>query len=330
MKSSVWVVFLLLAGSVAAQFDAGTILRRVRVHIAFANGVCDVATRVKLTSRSGPVSEGTANDQCEVEFVNIPAGTYRVNASGQNFNNIDEVVSLSTGSTELEVKVRRVNEPDGAAPVPASPFVSAADLGIPAKAQKEFDKANDLIGKQDLTKAVQSLERAIALYPAYAGAYNNLAVIYARLGDRAREREVRQKEISINDHFAPAYVNLGRMSISTGDFSSAESALDKATAFDPTDAMTLVLLTYSEFMDRHLDQAIATSRKAHTLPGLHAFAHQIAARAFEQKHDAASAITELEAFLKEEPEGQRADLARKELAAVRAIGGVSAGNPAAQ
>jgi hypothetical protein len=41
--------------------------------------------------------------------------------------------------------------------------------------------------------------------------------------------------------------------------------------------------------------------------------------AFEQKRDAADAITELEQFLKEEPEGQRADIARKELAAVRAI-----------
>jgi hypothetical protein len=72
-------------------------------------------------------------------------------------------------------------------------------------------------------------------------------------------------------------------------------------------------------MNRHLDQAIATSRKAHTLPGVHAFVHQVAARAYEQKRDAANAITELEQFLKEEPEGARAEIARKELAEVRAI-----------
>jgi hypothetical protein len=64
---------------------------------------------------------------------------------------------------------------------------------------------------------------------------------------------------------------------------------------------------------------ITASRKAHALRGTHAFAHQLAARAFEQKRDAADAITELEQFLKEEPEGQRADIARKELTAVRAI-----------
>ena len=72
-------------------------------------------------------------------------------------------------------------------------------------------------------------------------------------------------------------------------------------------------------MDKHFDQVITASRKAHALQGTHAFAHQLAARAFEQKRDAAGAITELEQFLKEEPEGQRADIARKELTAVRAI-----------
>ena len=83
--------------------------------------------------------------------------------------------------------------------------------------------------------------------------------------------------------------------------------------------MTLVLLTYAELMDHHVDQAIATSRKAHSLQGAHAYAHQIAARAYEQKRDAADAITELEQFLKEETTGTRADGARKELAALHAI-----------
>jgi tetratricopeptide (TPR) repeat protein len=302
----------------AAQFDAGTIVPHLRVRVAFVNGFCDRSTYVRLMGRSGSVAEGIANDSCEVNFANIPTGTYHLNVSGQNFNDTDDVVSLSSASSELEVKVKRANDPERAG-MPPSPFVSAADLGIPARAQKEFDKSNELVARQDLTKATQSLNRAIAIYPAYAGAYNNLGVIYARLGDRTKEREALQKAISINDHFAPAYVNLGRMNIAVRDFPSAESALSKASSFDPTDPMTLVLLAYSEFMDRHFDEVIAASQKAHALQGTHAYVHQLAARAFEQKRDAAHAITELEQFLKEEPEGPRADVARKELAAVRAI-----------
>ena len=55
-------------------------------------------------------------------------------------------------------------------------------------------------------------------------------MVYARLGDRDREREALQKALSINDRFAPAWVNLGRMNIATGDFLNAESALTKAAS----------------------------------------------------------------------------------------------------
>jgi tetratricopeptide (TPR) repeat protein len=321
MKSRVWVVFLLLAGSVAAQLGAGTIIHRVRVRISFTDGVCDRSTNVRMMGVSGPMQEGIANDQCFVDFMNVPAGTYHLIVSGQNFSSVDagNIAMDSTGSQEYEVKVKRNNEAEHAAGGLGSQLISAADLAVPVKAQKEFDKANELVAKQDLTQAIQRLNRAIEVYPAYAGAYNNLAVIYSRQGDHVRELEALQKAIRINDHFAPAYVNLGRMNITAKDFPGAEAALTKASSFDPTDAMTFVLLAYAEFMDHHIDQAIVSSRKAHSLQGVHAYAHQIAARAYEQKRDGAGAITELEQFLKEETTGARAEGARKELAALHAI-----------
>jgi Flp pilus assembly protein TadD len=225
----------------------------------------------------------------------------------------------STASQEFEVKVRGYNEPEHADGIPVNALVSTADLGVPARAKKELDKANELLAKQELARAVQRLNKAIEVYPGYAVAYNNLAVIYARQGDSVRESEALQKAISLNDHFAMAYVNLGRMHITAGEFPAAESALDKASTFDPTDPMTLVLLSYAEFMDHRFDEAIATSRRAHTLEKSHAFVHRVAARAFEQKRQGANAIAELELFLKEEPTGPRAEAARQELQLVETV-----------
>ena len=318
MKSRVCVILLLLVGSAAAQLDSG-IKHRVRVRVAFANGFCDHSVNVRLAGRSGPITESAPNDQCEVDFVDVPDGTYHLSISGADLPGTDDVIETSAGSTDFEVAVRRANERNRSQASVAGSSVSAADLAVPAKAQKEFDKANGWIERQDFTKAIDALNHAISLYPAYAGAYNNLAVIYAREGDRSRERDALQKALSINDHYAPAYVNLGRMDIASNDFPNAEAALKKASSTDPTDAMTLVLLSYAEFMDRRLDEAIATSKLAHLQKGEHAFAHQVAARAFAQKRDGASAISELELFLKEEPSGARADGARKELAALKAI-----------
>ena len=72
------VVFLLLLGSAAAQFDTGLNVRRVLVRVAFSNGGCDLSTNVTLMGRGGPVAGGITNDQCVVEFANIPEGTYHL------------------------------------------------------------------------------------------------------------------------------------------------------------------------------------------------------------------------------------------------------------
>src|SRR4029077_7214780 len=113
------------------------------------------STRVRLMGLTGPIADVNVNDRCEADFVNIPIGTYHMTVSGQNFSDTDEVVSLSSASSELEVKGKRSDDGDGAGP--GSPFVSAADLAIPHNAQKEFDKSNDQIARQDFNKALQSL-----------------------------------------------------------------------------------------------------------------------------------------------------------------------------
>ena len=313
MKSRGCCVFFLLAGSVVAQLDGSS--HRVRVRVAFENGGCESSTHVRLVARSGAVAEAIPNERCEVDFNGIPDGTYHVSVSGKSFPDTESVVTTAMGSTEFEVKVPHSAGND----LSMGASIAAADLRIPPKAQKEFDHANELTAKQDYTKAIQTLNHAIAIYPDYAAAYNNLGTVYSRLGDRAREREALEKAIRINDHLAPAYLNLARMDMAAGDFPNAVTELKKASSCDPLDGITLVLLAFSQFRDQHYDDAIATSRKAHGLTSPHAYAHQVAARSFEQKRDGADAIAELELFLKEEPSGERADSARKELASLQAI-----------
>ena len=217
------------------------------------------------------------------------------------------------------VQAKNSNQLESDYVTPASALVSVDDLGVPIRARKELNRANELLAKRDFPQAIQRLNQAISIYPSYAVAYNNLAVIYARLGDPVLEREALQKAISLNDHFALGYVNLGKMNIAAGDFSKAQSALDKASALDPTDPMPLMLLSYTEYLDRRFDEAIANIRKAHAMRKPHSFAHRVAARIFEQEMQGSSAIAELEMFLSEEPVGPRAVGARKELEIVKAF-----------
>lgn len=198
-------------------------------------------------------------------------------------------------------------------------LVTASELSIPAKARKEFDKGLEAMRKPDLKQALQHLNKAVFIYPAFPGAYNNLGVVYARLGDTACEREALQKAIELNDHFALAYLNWARMSLASSDFADAEATLDKVTALDPTDPTALVLLAYTDVMQGHLRDAIRASERAHALGKPHAFAHRVAARAFEQQRQFDRAIAELETFLHEDPRGPLADSVSKELALIHGI-----------
>jgi tetratricopeptide (TPR) repeat protein len=197
--------------------------------------------------------------------------------------------------------------------------VSVSEFSIPARARKEFDKSNEALRKEDFKLALHRLNQAVSICPEFASAYNNLGVVFARLGDAERERQSLQTAISLNDHFALAYLNWGRMDIGSSNFADAESALRKAVSLDSSDPIALVLLAYSELMQGKLQGTLATSEEAHRLAKPHAFAHRVAARAYEQQNQFDRAIAELKVSLEEEPTGSRADAARQELKTVQAI-----------
>jgi len=312
-------VLLFMAGSAWAQLGGGSsdLVHRVRVRVEFVNyGSCDSSTRVALTGEMGlALAEGPVNEECIVEFFDVPPGKYHVSVRGADVSNGDsgDVEINAVIGQDLEVKAARTGAADLLNAARAGSLVSAVDLGVPSGAAKEFGKATQLIARQEWRKSLERLRRAIAIYPNYSAAYNNLGVVYARLGDRGQAEEALQRAISINDHLAAAYVNLARISIATHEFLAAEESLNRACSAGSPDVASLVLLAYVQLMNHHLDQTISTSRRAHGLQGPHAFVHLAAAQAFEQKRQMDNVAAELKIFLDEEPTGARAEQARKAL-----------------
>jgi Flp pilus assembly protein TadD len=302
----------------AAQFgvpDQNGSGNRVRVHLAFASGRCDTSTKVELMQSTSSVARGIADKSCMVEFLAVPPGVYRLVISGRGFMGIEtgEITLTSFDNEPIEVSIPTSEGQDNAALHPASTSVS--DLGIPKRAAKKFDNANREMERQEWGAAADSLKQAIAIYPRYAAAYNNLGVVYAREGDRGREADALHRAITIDSSYVPAYVNLGRMDIAEEDFTDAEAELKRANALEPEDGVIWVLLSYAEYMNHQLDDAVNACRRVHQLNTVpHAFAHWTAAFALEAKNQIAEAGAEFSTFVSEEPTGQRADAARKELA----------------
>ena len=316
------VLLVIFLTTTKAQFRTGNL----QVRVTFTNGrPCNIRVRVQLmdSASTNPVAEGYTNDSGMIEFNNVEIGNYHLIISGQGIEETDsgmfEVDPRRLSQIQYVAVKRASSTEETATSAGGAPTVGAADLNIPENAAKEFDRATALMVKQDWKKAIERLNRALQIYPNYAAAYNNLGVIYARLGDREHEREALQKAISLNDHFAPAFVNLARMAIADHDLPNADILLGKASAADPTDVQTLILLANVELLERHYDLAIANCQKAHSLAKeSHALAHYIAARAFEHENRPSEAIAELQAFLSEESSGDRAESVRRELAVLQA------------
>ncbi|HTS08354.1 MAG TPA: tetratricopeptide repeat protein [Candidatus Eisenbacteria bacterium] len=311
------LLFLVLfVTSAAAQFDTGTPANNpVRIHVAYSSGLCDSSTRVELMQGSNSIARGAADKNCMVEMSGVPMGRYRMIVSGRGFAGIEsnEIEITSFDSQPIEINIPQAKAKSES--VVQSSATSLSDLRVPKRAAKEFDKASHEMDAQQWGAAAASLERAIAIYPQYAAAYNNLGVVYARGGDRGREAEALQHAIAADSHYVPAYVNLGRMEIAERNFGTAESELKAASALDPENGIVLVLLIYAEYMNQNFDDVISDCSRVHALNNVpHAFAHWSAAFAREQKHQIAEAGAEFSTFVQEQSTGQRADDARKELA----------------
>jgi len=307
--------------SVRAQLSTILNYGNVNVRVTYTDGrAVTIRPHVQLMNSSGPVAEDYANDDGMVYFAHIEVGMYHVRVTGQGIEDADSgMVEIDNRKTVqfLFIKVRPVGEGKSGA-AGSDPTVAAADLNIPAKARKEFEKAGDLLSEKEWQKAVERLKRALALYPNYAAAYNNLAVAYGHLGDRPHEREALERAVSINDHLASAFANLARFYIRDNDFSQAETLLTKATAAEPTNPEILALLAHVELMDKHYQEAILNCQKVHSMAHeRYALVHYIAARAFEHLNQLREAAAELQTFLEEEPSGPRTEGARKELASVQ-------------
>ncbi len=168
--------------------------------------------------------------------------------------------------------------------------------------------------KKDYQQAADKFEKAVADYPQYDTAYNNLGVMYAHLNQTDKSVAAFKRSVELNDKNADADRNLARMLIREKDYPQAEELLKKALVVQQPDASTLTMLAIAEIEDGKTDDALRDAQKVHALShDGYAVAHYIAAEALEDKHQNAQAAAEYNLYLKESPNGPEAAQAKSAL-----------------
>jgi len=256
------------------------------------------------------------NKHGEFRFHDLSEGIYYVQAEveGANFEPAVEKVALGRGITyELTLNLRERKGPDNSRR-PGGRIVSAAELGqrIPAAAKKEYEVALKRVTRGDVSQAAAHFEQAIAIYPEYLAARNDLGAQYLKL-KRVDEAEAHFRNVLERDpKNLYATFNLGLGRIERRDYARAISQLELAIALDSAWPTPRLWLGFAMLEMGDLLAAERELTKALVMGGADCVAaHYHLARIYAMRGDGKEAARAINAYLEEAPHGEYMKEARE-------------------
>jgi tetratricopeptide (TPR) repeat protein len=288
----------------------------------------DVRIKVKLESYNFGGLSVLSDQNGNFRFSNLNPGSYTVVVdAGEEYEIYRESVYIDSDGTNdrrgitlppitrsysIQVTLRLK-------PVDASKpgVVSAALAAIPPRARELYQKAIES-AKTDGRKAVEELQSALAIYPDFALALNELGVQFLRLGqvDKAAQALANAVKVAPED-FMPR-LNYGFALLNQRKFAEAEEELRVAVKKNSSVAMAHLYLGMTLAIQRKLDEGEKELRAAINInaPEMGS-AHKYLGGIYIEKREYKRAADELDAYLKLVPNATDSDITRRKIRELR-------------
>jgi Tfp pilus assembly protein PilF len=274
--------------------------------------------RVELMSpRGGMASMRTTDGNGGATFDGVGGGRYQVQVTGPEIETTKSEIFETGGSqgpyiTEhIEV---RLTQTDGAEV--AHPAIAPI---VPEAALQEFNLGSKEMDKKHWEEAKDHFLKAIAAFPKYAEAFNNLGQVEIQLKDGKNAVEAFRSATQIDPSLQQANLYLGQFYYENIQYKDAEPYLLHASADQPESAKLLTALANTEMQNGESDLALANARKVPSLPDHKQFAisHLIVAQALTGKGKVDEIAKEYEEYLKEAPDSPLAPRVKDALAKLK-------------
>jgi tetratricopeptide (TPR) repeat protein len=186
----------------------------------------------------GDQSLAYTDQQGRFEFVNLQPAQYTIEVdadSNRRFEITRDSVQVQRGAGPTMITLY-LKEKAGEARAGADKTVSVGSLNqkVPSAARREFQNATQFSGKGNQQEAIAALKRAIAIYPDYLAAHNDLGVQLMEL-ERLDEAAIElQAAVKIDPKAFNPQLNLGIVLLRQKKFSESLTALDKALSLEPS------------------------------------------------------------------------------------------------
>ncbi len=287
----------------------------------------DKRLKVKLIGIRGDDFFTMADDTGAFSFRRIAAGSYVVNVdAGSEYEPVNEQVDVvdaatargaSFGSTfNLQIQLRpKATSSAGA----KTGVVNAALAGVPKPAADLYEKASESLRAGDTQKAVEQLQQAVALYPEFSLALNELGVIYQQLGQIDKAVEALRAAVNVAPEVFEIRLNLGLVLLKSKQFSDAEAELRRAIELkDSSTSAHLqrgkVLIQLHQYADAEKELQRIIKLGGNDVPTAYRFLGAL----YNERGENQLAIEALEKYLSLEPKAKDAGAVRDIIKQLRA------------
>jgi tetratricopeptide (TPR) repeat protein len=325
-KTTVMRIFLIFVATASASASAsgqgrtepvpsiqrfGSISGRVYLPSGKAAGI---RFRVSVSSMHNTGTMIHTDSNGEFTFANLPESTYVVEVVGDTKRYeiaSEQVIVVRGGKSNVTIYLKERSE--ASASKPAGEVISAAELSqpVPAPAKKQFDVASRLLKEGRRDEAIEHLKQAIAIYPEYLMARNDLGVQYLKMKQLDAAAEQLGMAIEINSKVFNPRLNLGIVLLEQNKYSDAAEHLSEAIAINSSQPAPRLYLGITHLRMDDLDAAEEELSTAINLGDEnYALAHYYLAQVHMKRGNREKAIAELKAYIEKSPQGDEAASAR--------------------
>jgi Flp pilus assembly protein TadD len=199
------------------------------------------------------------------------------------------------------------------------PSADPALAGVPKPALDAYIKGMDEVRRQNNKKAIEHLKAAVAAYPSFLRAYNQLGIQYLTAGDLDKAAEALAAALKLKADDFDANLNFGITLLQKKVFGEALSPLRKAIEQQKTAPTPHLYLGIALMNLKQLDEAQQELETTISLPGGNnlAQAHRYLGGIYWGKRDHERAAKELETYLKLAPKAADAERTRTAIKELR-------------
>ena len=312
--ASICCLLLLLAVSAAAQevdpkrrvADTNDAIIRGKVTLPSGFAVEGYA-RITLRTDQSILSTLYTNGSGEFQIRNLSQGIYFVEAEmpKSNFETAVRRVELGRGlMVDLNLELREKNDPSI---IRRGKVISAAELRqkVPSAAKKQYELGVKFVSKGDFQKASTHFQDALAIYPEYLAARNDLGAQFLKL-KRIDEAEKHFQIVLKNDpkNFNAKF-NMGLVQFERHDYTGALSLLNEAVSIDSTRPVARLWIGIAKLELGDIETAEAElTRSLITGADDCVAAHYHLARIFMNRGDLKEAARSVQSYLQLAPRGE--------------------------